>query len=254
MKECKINLKYSLIMASDPNGVIGKDNDLPWPQGELAGDLKRFRLLTEGKVCLMGRNTYESLPMYPKGLPGRLNIVLTNQDLAAVTSAQNLLRSVQTKLTHLDEDIDLDYLLSDNVVFINDRYHQLYNVLIEHFNFQEPETEIEIMVVGGAKLYDDIFYRRMDLMSLHTGAGYWQNDYEGIKIRNEEAETMYNFVNKGLHKTHLTLTNKLYNGNVKVRLVRDLLTQYVSEQGYWVINDKPDIYHTHVNFEFLYKG
>lgn len=61
----------SLIVAMDEDGVIGRDNALPW---HLPDDLKRFKALTMGKPLLMGRKTFESIG---KPLPGRLNLVLT---------------------------------------------------------------------------------------------------------------------------------------------------------------------------------
>lgn len=64
-----------LVVARDRNGVIGKDGDLPW---RLRSDLQRFKAITIGKPCIMGRNTWESLPLRP--LPGRLNIVLTRDE------------------------------------------------------------------------------------------------------------------------------------------------------------------------------
>ena len=64
-----------LVVARDKNSVIGKDGDLPW---RLRSDLQRFKAVTIGKPCIMGRNTWESLPLRP--LPGRLNIVLTRDE------------------------------------------------------------------------------------------------------------------------------------------------------------------------------
>ena len=63
----------SLIAAMDKNGLIGKDDGLPWPR--LNADMKYFRLVTYGKPVIMGRKTFESLPDGP--LKGRVNIVLT---------------------------------------------------------------------------------------------------------------------------------------------------------------------------------
>ena len=54
------------------NGVIGRDGGLPW---RLSSDLKLFKALTLGKPVIMGRKTWDSLPIRP--LPGRMNIVLT---------------------------------------------------------------------------------------------------------------------------------------------------------------------------------
>lgn len=62
----------ALVVARARNGVIGRDGGLPW---RLRSDLQRFKQVTFGKPCIMGRKTWESLPLQP--LPGRLNLVLT---------------------------------------------------------------------------------------------------------------------------------------------------------------------------------
>ncbi len=62
----------ALVVARARNGVIGRDGDLPW---KLRSDLQRFKQITLGKPCIMGRSTWESLPLRP--LPGRLNLVLS---------------------------------------------------------------------------------------------------------------------------------------------------------------------------------
>ena len=59
------------IVAVAKNGVIGKDNKLPW---HFPADLKHFKELTLGSTVLMGRKTYESIG---KPLPGRQNFVLS---------------------------------------------------------------------------------------------------------------------------------------------------------------------------------
>ena len=64
-----------LVVARARNGVIGRDGDLPW---RLRSDLQRFKAITIGKPCIMGRKTWESLPLRP--LPGRLNVVLTRDE------------------------------------------------------------------------------------------------------------------------------------------------------------------------------
>lgn len=62
----------TLIVARDRNGAIGKDGDIPW---HLPGDLKMFQRETTGGALIMGRATWESLPVKP--LKGRLNIVVS---------------------------------------------------------------------------------------------------------------------------------------------------------------------------------
>lgn len=63
----------SIIVAIAENNAIGKDNDLLW---HLSEDLKRFKKLTSGKTVIMGKKTFESLPVRP--LPNRRSIVITD--------------------------------------------------------------------------------------------------------------------------------------------------------------------------------
>lgn len=71
-----------LILACDPNGGIGYQNKLPW--SKLEGDLPRFKELTTGKVVLMGRNTYDSLPKKP--LPNRVNWVKSTRPITDIVN------------------------------------------------------------------------------------------------------------------------------------------------------------------------
>jgi dihydrofolate reductase len=64
-------MKISIVVAMDANGVIGRDNELPW---HLPADLQHFKKTTMGKPILMGRKTWESIG---RPLPGRTNIVIT---------------------------------------------------------------------------------------------------------------------------------------------------------------------------------
>jgi dihydrofolate reductase len=63
--------RITVIAAVAANGVIGRDNSLPW---RLPEDLKHFKALTMGYPMIMGRKTWESLP---GRLPGRPHIVVT---------------------------------------------------------------------------------------------------------------------------------------------------------------------------------
>ncbi len=68
--------RINLIFARAANGVIGKDNSMPW---HLPEDLARFKRLTQGCPVIMGRKTWDSLPPRFRPLPGRSNIVITRQ-------------------------------------------------------------------------------------------------------------------------------------------------------------------------------
>ncbi|MCG6976504.1 MAG: dihydrofolate reductase [Acidiferrobacterales bacterium] len=61
----------SLIAAIADNGVIGRDNTLPW---HLPADLKYFKKVTMGHPIIMGRKNFADIG---RPLPGRHNIILS---------------------------------------------------------------------------------------------------------------------------------------------------------------------------------
>ena len=69
-------MTVTLIWAEAADRVIGVDGALPW---HLPEDLRRFKELTMGSTVVMGRITWESLPVKVRPLPGRRNIVITRQ-------------------------------------------------------------------------------------------------------------------------------------------------------------------------------
>jgi dihydrofolate reductase len=66
--------RLHLIFARAANGVIGRDGRLPW---HLPEDLAHFKRTTLGCPVIMGRKTWDSLPVKFRPLPGRTNIVIT---------------------------------------------------------------------------------------------------------------------------------------------------------------------------------
>ena len=79
-----------ILVATSPEGIIGKDNTIPWYYSE---DLKRFKRLTIGKTVIMGRNTWESLPIKP--LPERRNIVITRNLIENVECFKSISEAVE---------------------------------------------------------------------------------------------------------------------------------------------------------------
>ena len=67
-------VQLGIIYARARNGVIGKDNAMPW---HLPEDLAHFKATTLGAPVVMGRKTWDSLPPKFRPLPGRRNIVIT---------------------------------------------------------------------------------------------------------------------------------------------------------------------------------
>ena len=86
-------MKIHLIWAQDEKGGIGKNGELPW---HIIEDLKNFKLLTKNSTIIMGRKTWDSLPIKP--LPERENIVLSKKKQKGVityNSFENCLKKLK---------------------------------------------------------------------------------------------------------------------------------------------------------------
>lgn len=108
----------SLIACCDKNLAIGYQNKLLY---HLPADMKHFKEKTEGKICIQGRSTYESIiSMTGKPLQNRKNIILTRD--------QNF--------------------KPDCSSFV---YHSIEEVL--KLIQGQVKTDEEVMVIGGSMIY-----------------------------------------------------------------------------------------------------
>ena len=80
-----------ILVAVSPEGIIGKNNTIPW---HYSADLKRFKRLTTGKTIIKVRKTWESLPVKP--LPNRRNIVISRSSLENVDCFQSIDEALET--------------------------------------------------------------------------------------------------------------------------------------------------------------
>ena len=103
-------------VARSLNGVIGRDNDLPW---RLKSDLAIFKARTMGKPVIMGRKTWDSLPRKP--LPGRMNIVLSQDGSFEPPQAvvcESFLEALQmAKEQAADDDVDEVCVIGGRAIF-----------------------------------------------------------------------------------------------------------------------------------------
>ncbi|MDI2588996.1 dihydrofolate reductase [Psychrobacillus sp. NEAU-3TGS] len=94
----------SLIVAHDPNRVIGLNNEMPW---HIPGDLAYFKEKTMGKAIVMGRKTFESIG---RVLPGRKNIIITRNPSYKAEGAE--------VVTNLPDAVDLAKSYHEEVMII----------------------------------------------------------------------------------------------------------------------------------------
>ena len=85
----------ALIAALDRRRAIGRGGALLWHERE---DQKHFRTVTMGCPVIMGRKTWDSLPVKFRPLPGRRNIVLT-RDAAWCGAGAEVAVSLDAALT-----------------------------------------------------------------------------------------------------------------------------------------------------------
>lgn len=91
----------SMIWAEAIDGTIGINNTIPWHVPE---DFKYFKNTTLNSTVVMGRNTWESLPVKP--LSGRFNTVLTTDEgytavgAETLSDAQEIVRKSQEENTN----------------------------------------------------------------------------------------------------------------------------------------------------------
>ncbi|XP_039143877.1 bifunctional dihydrofolate reductase-thymidylate synthase-like [Dioscorea cayenensis subsp. rotundata] len=85
---------FQVVVAATRKLGIGKDGKLPW---KLPSDLKFFKKITlftldpgRKNAVIMGRKTWESIPVDNRPLPGRLNVVLTRSGSFDIATAENV--------------------------------------------------------------------------------------------------------------------------------------------------------------------
>ena len=105
----------SMIVACDENNGIGLDNNL---LVNLPIDMKRFIKITSGKMIIMGRKTFDSIPNKP--LKNRINVVLTRSN---------------------------EYIHRD-IIVINSK-NDAINLI--------KDSNKEVIIIGGSEIYD-LFY------------------------------------------------------------------------------------------------
>jgi dihydrofolate reductase len=123
-----------VIAALARNRVIGHENRLCW---NIPEDLARFRQLTRQQSVVMGRKTWESLPVPVRPLPGRQNIVVSRQHDFAAAGAQ--------VASNLDQAFSL--CERDTVFIIGGA--QLYTQALSRADVLEL-TEVELTPEGDA--------------------------------------------------------------------------------------------------------
>ncbi len=161
-------MEVHLIWAQDKNGGIGKNGKLPW---HISEDLKNFKRITLNSTIIMGRKTWESLPVKP--LPNRQNIILS----------KTLDIDILTFKTYEDCIDNLDNINISKVFIIGGR--SMYKLFFNKADYLHI-TNIDLLERGINEFfpisYNDIIsrFQKIDSIKLNEVAEYtlWsKNNY-----------------------------------------------------------------------------
>lgn len=125
----------AVIVAVADNGVIGRNNALPW---RIPADLQYFKRTTLGKPVIMGRKTFESIG---RPLPGRANIVIT-RDAGYAADGVRVVGSLQDALA-LAGDIALIDGVDETVVIGGAEIYRLAVPVADRLYVTEVHAEVE---------------------------------------------------------------------------------------------------------------
>lgn len=157
------------ILACTHGGGIGLNGKLPW---RLKEDMKLFKRITttiqnpedEGKLnaVIMGRNTWESIPMKFRPLPNRINIILS--------------RTMNKKETEVE-----------NSIYVSKSFEELDNLISKLKIDNKLATSF---IIGGATLYNKMFeldkITKIHLSLLNNEYEYECDTFFDIKYINDD--------------------------------------------------------------------
>ena len=129
------------IIAMAQNRVVGKNGGLPWPS--IKNDFKWFKEFTSGKTLIVGKNTFDTLPL----LKNRECLVIVRQDEI------------------LDSYIENQYIVNNNSMT-----GQL--VTMQDIESYSQFRKDYLIVAGGAKTYIKLLPYINEFYVTHVNGSY----------------------------------------------------------------------------------
>lgn len=226
---------YKSIVCTDSDNGISKDNTLPW---KIKEELNFFKTMTEGKIIIMGRKTYESIG---KKLKNRINIVISStikrkdeKDLYFVPGVLESILLVENEIKPT-EDV---FIIGGNSIYsqfmkmkvintiylnqINEYYecdikydyslHEKCDYILNHemINYHYDKTlDKEVMVSYRTyKYYNSDEYKYLNLMDTIIKKGIYKDDRTGTGTLSVFGETIKYDVRNGI--IPLLTTKKMF--------------------------------------------
>jgi dihydrofolate reductase len=181
-------MDFSLIVACSIEGGIGKDNQIPW---RIPHDLQHFKTVTSKcpidkmNVVVMGRKTWESLPMKP--LPNRINVIVSTLDLAEIEGIKQhdkltvVAKSFQEALDKIEKMINVHnvFIIGGSRLYEEALKHTLCKKLFITHILKSFECDVYLPL---HIVKDGYTLTREGSINSYNGIDYTFCEYEPFKI------------------------------------------------------------------------
>lgn len=172
----------NIILACDENWCIGnsKKNGLPW---HIKEDLQLFARLTKESVCIMGRKTWESIPIKYRPLQRRVNVIVSSNREWLNEQEKNYDKVIG--LSSLDDLPLLTYKHPFKEVFIIGGASIYETVLQSHIDIVDRVyiSHIYGKYPGDVYFNDEMFYEHFTLeKTIFSHPKFHTNKYKRISL------------------------------------------------------------------------
>ncbi|KAK8447687.1 hypothetical protein SEVIR_8G128200v4 [Setaria viridis] len=188
---------YQVVVAATRDMGIGKDGVLPW---KLLGDLKFFKEVTlstsdpaKKNAVIMGRKTWESIPVKSRPLPGRLNVILTRSGSFDFATVENVVICGSMK-SALELLASTPYCVSIEKVFVIGGGQ----VLREYLN--GPACEAIHLTDVQSSIECDTFIPPIDFSVFQP----WYSSFPVVESNIRHSFVTFVRVRKSLEETHVS--------------------------------------------------
>lgn len=178
----------SLILAAAvPSMGIGLNGTLPW---NLSKEMAYFRQVTTKSVVIMGKTTWESIPLKFRPLKNRVNVVISstlykdNSDIYKDDQALNIKNSPVLYYKNFDTALNhIDMLYSDLPIYVIGGV-QLYTSVLDHERVKNVLlTEVKKISVSPE---DSSQYDTIECDSFFTAFPWYPKNTDEISINQKE--------------------------------------------------------------------
>jgi dihydrofolate reductase/thymidylate synthase len=216
-------MNINLIVCTDKQFGIGKENTIPWHYSRDLQYFKGYTINTKSNkknVVIMGNNTYKSLPNGHRPLKDRLNIVLTRDTELTKNNNSNVLSAelfLSTSVLYFNSTIDILKFLEKNKKNINEAWVIGGSKVYTEFLDLQIVKNIYLTFISGHDFNCDVFFPNKYLKSFNLKDRLIEEDYNtnSYSIQKDELQFfLYEYMNKEELK-YLNTIDKILNKGVE---------------------------------------